>query len=171
VNFVQNSVQEFGGFTTVTNPSKEQTMKPLTTLRATLMGAFTLLLFWSLNALAATPLVDVEWVKANIGKPGIVLLDLQPAADYLRGHIPGAVNTNFDKDGWREERARDKVPDMLPEDLNKLAALIGRLGIDNKTHVVIVPPGQNYGDVGWPPASTGPSRCWAMMRCPSSMAA
>jgi thiosulfate/3-mercaptopyruvate sulfurtransferase len=124
-------------------------MKPLTSLHTKLMGAFTLLFFWSLNALAATPLVDVEWVKANIGKPGIVFLDLQPAADYLRGHIPGAVNTNFEKDGWREERARDKVPDMLPEDLNKLAALIGRLGIDNKTHVVIVPPGQNYGDVGW----------------------
>lgn len=124
-------------------------MKTLASLRATLLGACALLFFWSATVLAATPLVDVEWVKANIGKPGIVFLDLQPAADYLRGHIPGAVNTNFDKDGWREERARDKVPDMLPENLDKLAAYIGRLGIDNKTHVVIVPPGQTNIDMGW----------------------
>jgi thiosulfate/3-mercaptopyruvate sulfurtransferase len=124
-------------------------MKTLASLRATLLGACALLFFWSMSALAATPLVDVEWVKANLHKPGIVFLDLQPMADYLRGHIPGAVNTDFEKGGWREERARDKVPDMLPEDLNKLAAMIGKLGIDNNTHVVIVPPGQSNSDMGW----------------------
>ncbi len=124
-------------------------MKTLASMRTTLLGFCALLLFWSMTALAATPLVDVAWVKANIGKPGIVFLDLQPPADYLRGHIPGAVNTSFEKDGWREERARDKVPDMLPENLDKLAALIGRLGIDNKTHVVLVPPGQSHLDMGW----------------------
>lgn len=99
-------------------------------------------------AVAAEPLVDVAWLKANLGKPGLVVLDSQPGADFLKAHIPGAVNTNFDKSGWREER-NDKVPDMLPTDTSKLAAHIGSLGIDNNTHVVLVSPGKNNADMGW----------------------
>lgn len=100
------------------------------------------------NVLAATPLVDAAWVKANVGKPGVVFVDFQPAADFLRGHIPGAVNSNYGKDGWREERAADKVPDMLPANLDKLAEMIGKLGIDNDSHVVLVPPGTSSTDMG-----------------------
>ena len=99
------------------------------------------------SALAAEPLVDAAWAKANAGKQGVVFIDLQPATDFMRGHIPGAVNTNFAKDGWRAERASDKVPDMLGEPA-KLAELIGKLGIDNDTHVVMVPPGANSTDMG-----------------------
>lgn len=99
------------------------------------------------GALAAEPLVDAAWAKANAGKPGVVFIDFQPASDFLRAHIPGAVNSNFAKDGWREERAADKVPDMLPEP-GKLAEMIGKLGIDNDTHVVMVPPGMNSTDMG-----------------------
>ncbi|MEW6133679.1 MAG: sulfurtransferase [Pseudomonadota bacterium] len=125
-------------------------MSHLPSLRNLLQAFLFLFLAWSSAAMAATPLVDTEWVKAHIGKPDVVFLDLQPAADYLRGHIPGAVNSNFDKDGWRVERVRDKVPDMLPEDTSKLASLIGgKLGMDNKTHVVIVPPGATNIDAGW----------------------
>lgn len=112
-------------------------------------AAAVLLFTCAATALAATPLVDVAWVKANLGKPNVAVLDLQPAVDYLRGHIPGAVNSNFDKDGWRVERARDKVPEMLPEDTTQLAQLIGKLGIDNHTEVVLVPPGKNNLDMGW----------------------
>jgi len=99
------------------------------------------------SALAADPLVDVAWAKANAGKPGIVFIDFQPASDFLRAHIPGAVNSNFAKDGWREERVADKVPDMMAEP-SKLAELIGKMGIDNDTHVVMVPPGMNSTDMG-----------------------
>lgn len=99
------------------------------------------------RAALAQPLVDSAWVAANVGKPGIVFVDFRPPADYLRAHIPGAVNSNYAKDGWREERA-DKVPEMLPSDVSKLAALIGRLGIDNNTHVVLVPGGNNSTEMG-----------------------
>lgn len=109
---------------------------------------FILFLGMARGALAVEPLVDVAWVKANTNKAGVVLVDIQPATDYLRGHIPGAVNTDFGKSGWREERA-DKVPEMLPEKLDKLVAHIGSLGIDNNTHVVLVSPGKSYGDMGW----------------------
>lgn len=124
-------------------------MKTLFTTRwVAWLSAMLFLLLAARMASAADPLVDVAWVKANLGKPGVVILDVQTPTDFLRGHIPGAVNTDFDKSGWREERA-DKVPDMLPEKLDKLAAHIGGLGIDNATHVVLVPPGKNYGDMGW----------------------
>ena len=94
---------------------------------------------------AASPLVDVAWVKANIGKPGVVFLDVRgrlagkSKADYLRGHIPGAVWTNYLKDGWRYKN-KDGVAGMLAP-IPKLEKLIGGLGIDNNTHVVIVPEG------------------------------
>ena len=56
------------------------------------------LLFTSLSALAQ-PLVDAAWAVANAGKPGVVFVDLQSPADYLKGHIPGAVHTHYGKDG------------------------------------------------------------------------
>lgn len=98
-------------------------------------------------AAAADPLVNVDWVKANLDKPGIVYVDFAPPADFLRGHIPGAVNSNYAKDGWREERS-DKVPDMLPAKLDALGETIGKLGIDNGTHVVLVPAGMSSTDMG-----------------------
>ncbi|MBA3903037.1 MAG: sulfurtransferase [Rhodocyclaceae bacterium] len=122
--------------------------KRMATKLHALLGGALVLLFTSLQAFAAVePLVDVEWAKANTGKPGVVFIDFQPATDYLRGHIPGAVNSNYGKDGWREERA-DKVPDMLPAKFDALADMIGKLGIDNQTHVVLVPPGMSSTDMG-----------------------
>jgi len=111
-------------------------------------GILFLLLAATRTAFAADPLVNVDWVKANLDKPGIVYIDFQPPTDYLRGHIPGAVNSNYGKDGWREERASDKVPDMLPAKLDALGEMIGKLGIDNATHVVLVPPGMSSTDMG-----------------------
>jgi thiosulfate/3-mercaptopyruvate sulfurtransferase len=100
------------------------------------------------GAFAAEPLVDVAWVKSNLGKPEIALVDMQPTTDFLRGHIPGAASTDFGKSGWREERA-DKVPDMLPAKFDELAAHIGSLGVGNDSHVVLVAPGKSNNDMGW----------------------
>jgi thiosulfate/3-mercaptopyruvate sulfurtransferase len=111
-----------------------------------LAGAALALFLVSLSALGQ-PLVDAQWAAANAGKPGIVFIDFQSAADFQAGHIPGAVNSNYAKDGWRADRA-DKVPDMLPTKLEPLGELIGRLGIDNGTHVVLVPVGATSTDMG-----------------------
>jgi thiosulfate/3-mercaptopyruvate sulfurtransferase len=101
------------------------------------------------RAWAAEPLVDVAWVKANLGKPNIVLLDLrwpQSKAEYLRAHIPGAVYTDYAKDGWRTKDKNGTIA-MLPEPA-ALEKLIGGLGIDNNTRIVLVPKGGNSLDVG-----------------------
>jgi len=103
-------------------------------------------------AIAAEPLVDVEWVKSNIGKSGVVFLDVRgklagkSKADYLRGHIPGAVWTNYLKDGWRSKDAGGTAGQLSPTP--KLEKLIGGLGIDNATHVIVVPNGGKALDVG-----------------------
>jgi thiosulfate/3-mercaptopyruvate sulfurtransferase len=103
-------------------------------------------LLTSSAAFAADPLVDVNWVKANIGASGVVFLDARGQADFLRGHIPGAVNTNYGKDGWRV--TVNGIPGLFPADPTALAAHIGSLGIDNSTHVVLVAPGADSSDMG-----------------------
>jgi len=102
------------------------------------------------HARAAEPLVNAEWLAANLGKSGIVVLDVRSGAgitkaDYFAGHIPGAVFTDYRKDGWRE-KDKHGTPDMLPEPA-KLEKLIGRLGIDNATHVILVPEGARAQDM------------------------
>ncbi len=96
-------------------------------------------------ASAAQPLVDAAWVKDNSTKSGVVVIDTRPKSAYLRGHIPGAVTTSYGKGGWRVKK--DGVPGMLPG-AAALAKLIGGLGIDNNTHVVIAAPGANSSDTG-----------------------
>ena len=110
--------------------------------------ALTLLFGFIGAAFAGQPLVDAAWVKANLAKPGVVLIDVRSTADYLRGHIPGAVTTDVDKSGWVEERAG--IPHEFPEKLDKLAAYIGSIGIDNSTHVVVLSAGTHYNDMYWP---------------------
>lgn len=121
-------------------------------LARSILLAFAVLLFGAhANAQTANPLVDVAWLKANLGNSGIVILDVRSGAgrtkaDYLVGHIPGAVFTDYAKDGWRE-KTKDGVEGQLPP-VDKLEALIGRLGIGNDTHVVLVPEGRSAVDVG-----------------------
>ena len=101
----------------------------------------------SANWASAQPLVDVNWVKANAGKPGIVMLDVSGAlTDYMRGHVPGAVFTDYAKDGWRV-KDKNGTPGMLPE-AAQIEKVVGGLGIDNSTHVVILPAGANATDMG-----------------------
>jgi thiosulfate/3-mercaptopyruvate sulfurtransferase len=81
----------------------------------------------------------------------VVVLDVRSAIDgggaeaYASGHIPGAIHSDYDKAGWRVTRGG--VPFMLPT-LPELEKLIGELGIDESTHVVVVPSGVHFTDFG-----------------------
>jgi thiosulfate/3-mercaptopyruvate sulfurtransferase len=44
---------------------------------------------------AIGPIVDVAWVQAQLGKPGVRIVDARPRAHYLMGHIPGAVSIDL----------------------------------------------------------------------------
>ncbi|MFV0369427.1 MAG: sulfurtransferase [Hyphomicrobiaceae bacterium] len=107
--------------------------------------------FAALPAGAADPLVSVAWVKSNLGKPGVVLLDVtsgggRSEADFSAAHIPGSIYTDYTKAGWREKSA-EGVRGMLPP-VEKLEKLIGAQGIDNATHVVLIPMGKSARDTG-----------------------
>src|SRR5258705_4134510 len=99
----------------------------------------------------ATPLVSTGWLKQHLNDPNVLVLDIRSAIDgggvaaYQKGHIPGAVHSDYDKAGWRVTRGG--VPFMLPT-LAELEKLIGETGIDEDIHVVVVPAGVHSTDFG-----------------------
>jgi thiosulfate/3-mercaptopyruvate sulfurtransferase len=103
------------------------------------------------RAETVTPLVTTTWLKQHLQDPDVLVLDVRSAIDgggaeaYQKGHISGAIHSDYDKAGWRVTRGG--VPFMLPT-LAELEKLIGELGIDEDTHVVVVPAGVHYTDFG-----------------------
>ncbi|MGA7490319.1 MAG: sulfurtransferase [Xanthobacteraceae bacterium] len=102
-------------------------------------------------AASPPPLLTAQWLSVHLNDPGLVVLDIRSAIDgggteaYLRSHIPGAIHSDYDKGGWRV--TRNGVPFMLPTPV-QLEKLIGELGIDEDSHVVIVPAGVHANDFG-----------------------
>jgi len=99
----------------------------------------------------AEPLVSVQWLNAHSADPDLVVLDIRSAIDgggaqaYAAAHIPGSVYSDYDKAGWRV--TRNNVPFMVPTTA-ELEKLIGDIGIDESSHVVVVPAGVNVLDFG-----------------------
>ena len=91
--------------------------------------------------MAPTPLISVEALSRVAGTPGTVVLDASyylatagrdARAEYLAGHIPGAVH--FDVDALSD--ATNPLPHMLlPPD--RFAEAIGRLGVGDDDRVVV----------------------------------
>ena len=87
------------------------------------------------------PFVTTEWLAAHLSDPGLVVLDgswhmpnaaRNAQAEYLAGHIPGAVF--FDIDGIADT-ATD-LPHMLPAP-SDFAHMVGALGISETMTIVI----------------------------------
>lgn len=89
-------------------------------------------------------LVDANWLAANLKRPELRVLDIQEAEDYARFHVPGAVNAPYAR--WRTSSKDPKAPSMLPP-VTQIEDLIGGIGIDNASTVVIVPTGRGAGDL------------------------
>ncbi|MCP4285563.1 MAG: hypothetical protein GY792_14080 [Gammaproteobacteria bacterium] len=102
-----------------------------------------MLLFAAGPVQSAKPLVDSAWLTENLDKPDVRVLDLQHPKGYLQAHLLGSVNTNYGK--WRQT-GHNGVPSVIP-DKAYLEELIGRLGIDNRTHVVLAPLGAGASDM------------------------
>jgi len=78
---------------------------------------------------AVEPLVSVDWVKANIGKPGVFFLDVRGEGriGYMRAHIPGAVFSDYGRDDWRVKDKNGTVGMLPPPEA--VEKLVGGLGI------------------------------------------
>jgi len=86
-------------------------------------------------------LVSTDWLAARLGQPDVVAIDgsfylpamkRDAAAEYLTGHIPGAVRFDIDE-------IADKsipLPHMLPSP-EQFAQAVGRLGISERDTIVV----------------------------------
>jgi len=122
-----------------------------TSLRLAASLALALVLAAPAAAADEQPLVSAAWLNGHQRDANLVVLDIRSAIDsskpetFAQGHIPGAVHSDYDKAGWRV--TRNNVPFMVPT-TPELEKLIGDLGIDESSHVVVVPAGVNVLDFG-----------------------
>jgi thiosulfate/3-mercaptopyruvate sulfurtransferase len=96
---------------------------------------------------AAEPLVDVDWITANLDRDDVTIVDIRPEPAYSAGHIPGAVRTQYggSKDEWRT-KVGDVRGIVRPPD--QIAAHLGRLGVSNDDHIVLVAAGASSAEMG-----------------------
>lgn len=88
-----------------------------------------------------SPFVTTDWLAAHLSDPNVVVLDgswhmpnatRNAQAEYLDGHIPGAVF--FDIDGVADNTS--DLPHMLPSP-NDFSRMVGALGISDTMTIVI----------------------------------
>jgi thiosulfate/3-mercaptopyruvate sulfurtransferase len=96
-----------------------------------------------------TPLVSADWLAQGNGTPGLLVLDIRSAVDgggraaFEQAHIPGAIHTDYAKDGWRA--VKGMATGLLPDEAG-LKTLFAHFGLLPSDHVVIVSAGTSAGD-------------------------
>lgn len=87
------------------------------------------------------PFVSINWLKERLGDPDLVILDgsyylstmnRDAEAEFLAGHIPGALR--FDIDEIKDRSS--ELPHMVPDPVF-FAESVGALGIGDDTRVVV----------------------------------
>ncbi len=95
------------------------------------------------------PLVSAQWLAAHLGDSRLRVIDIRSVVDggaraaYEQAHVPGAIHTDYAKDGWRATQGM--ATGLLP-DAAFLSRLFGGLGVAPENHVVIVSAGTTVGD-------------------------
>jgi thiosulfate/3-mercaptopyruvate sulfurtransferase len=106
-----------------------------------------------------SPLVDADWLAAHLSDPLVRVADVRwylsgkrGADEYARGHIPGAVFLDLDRDlAAHDARGPGRHPLPSPADL---ARVLARIGVTRDTLVVA------YDDAGGAIAA----RLWWLLR-------
>jgi thiosulfate/3-mercaptopyruvate sulfurtransferase len=102
-----------------------------------------------LSSSVAQPLVAPDWLAAHLDADDLLILDIRSVVDgggreaYEAGHVPGAIHTDYAKDGWRVTKGM--ASGLLP-DPAALSALLGDIGLAPQRHAVIVSAGTTVGD-------------------------
>ena len=124
------------------------------TLLRTLFFCFTTVVLTIFNvnvAFASSPLVSVDWLSKNLQDPELVIIDLRNSLDggghetFMEGHIPGSIHSDYMKAGWRV--ARNDIPGLIPSE-EQFQTLARSLGVNQNSHVIIVPAGVSSTDFG-----------------------
>jgi len=91
-------------------------------------------------------LIDTETLQQNLGRSGLVIIDVRGKAAYaFGGHIPGAVHAT-----WHEfSDPKAVAKGLLDPDTSKLERKLRTLGISSDSDIVIYSnPFDNWGDEG-----------------------
>ncbi len=91
-------------------------------------------------------LIDTQTLEQNLGRVGLVVIDVRGKAAYeFGGHIPGAVHAT-----WHQFSDPSAVAKgLLDPDLGRIEQKIRALGINNESDIVIYSnPFDNWGDEG-----------------------
>src|SRR3981081_4221194 len=65
------------------------------------------------------PLVSTQWLATHVGGPQLRVIDIRSVVDggaraaYEATHVPGAIHTDYAKDGWRVTKGM--AAGLLPE--------------------------------------------------------
>jgi len=87
------------------------------------------------------PFVSTAWLQEHLNDPNVVVIDgswylptqnRDPEAEYLAGHIPGAVR--FDIDSVKDRSS--PLPHMLPSP-EDFAKAVGAMGVGNEDTIVV----------------------------------
>src|SRR4030095_56194 len=91
-------------------------------------------------------LIDTDTLQKQLGKPGLVVIDVRGDAAYeYGGHIPGAVHTTWHQ--YSDPKAVAKG--LLDSDMNRMEQKMRALGLNQDSEVVIYSnPFDNWGDEG-----------------------
>lgn len=81
-------------------------------------------------------IVSVDWLAQHAADPGLVIIDTRSAADYGKGHLPGAISLPV-ADTFDPAQQKN-----LPDTTAKLEALFGSKGIGNANRVVVYDNGK-----------------------------
>jgi thiosulfate/3-mercaptopyruvate sulfurtransferase len=90
------------------------------------------------------PLATPDWLHRHLGSPGLRIVDLRGREAFERAHVPGSVHADYAR-GWRV--TAEGAPGMAPS-AEQVEELLGSLGIDAGTHVVLVAGGANASEMG-----------------------
>jgi thiosulfate/3-mercaptopyruvate sulfurtransferase len=108
-----------------------------TNLLLRVLALLCMALVWRTSA-AESVFVNADWVTKHIDDPSVALVDMAAeGTQYQRFHLPGAVYLPYRA---IVQRRRDGV--MLRVDDERLFKILGALGINAQSHVVI------YDDIG-----------------------
>ena len=99
-------------------------------------------LLYTQAAMAASPIVDGQYVVQAIARNAIVW-DVRPADAYARGHIPGAINIGEATKVLRDENTEDFIV------TERIETILGTAGLDPKREIIV------YGSRGTPTPSFG----------------
>lgn len=89
------------------------------------------------TSFAASPLVETNWLAANLDKKNIVLIDMSDETQYQRFHIKNAIQLPYHV---LNKRLKNGVSLSIGSD--NIQKLLGLLGITTNSHVII------YDDIG-----------------------